>query len=74
MENGQFKVDFQKLRDAVRSLSNELLMIEASGDYDRAVRLLDQYGKMTPEMEQVNARLKDVPVDIAPVFAAAGEK
>lgn len=72
--NGQFKVDFEKSREAVRSLSNELLMIEASGDYDRSQRLLNQYGKNTPEIETVTAGLKDIPVDISPIFAAAGEK
>lgn len=72
--SGQFKVDFEKSREAVRSLSNELLMIEASGDYDRAQRLLNQYGKNTPEIDTVTASLKDIPVDISPVFAAAGEK
>jgi Peptidase family M49 len=73
-EGGRYKVYFEKSREAVRSLSNELLMIEATGDYDRAQRLLDKYGKETPEIESVTAGLKDIPVDIAPVFVAAGEK
>jgi len=49
-------------------------MIEATGDYDRAKRLLDRYGKTNAEIESINARLKDIPVDIKPVFPAAGEK
>jgi len=32
------------------------------------------YGTLTPEMERINAGLKDIPVDIAPVYLAAGEK
>lgn len=71
---GRFRVDTSKFREAVRSLANELLMIEATGDLARAQKLLDGYGKLTPEMERINAGLKDIPVDIAPVYAAAGEK
>lgn len=71
---GRFTVDFAKSRDAVRDLATELLTIEATGDYPRAKMLLDRYGKETPEMAAVNATLKDIPVDITPVFPAAGEK
>jgi len=71
---GRFTVDFAKSRDAVRDLATELLTIEATGDYLRAKTLLDRYGKETPEMAAVNATLKDIPVDITPVFPAAGEK
>ena len=71
---GRFTVDFAKSRDAVRDLATELLTIEATGDYPRAKALLDRYGKETPEMAAVNATLKDIPVDITPVFPAAGEK
>jgi hypothetical protein len=71
---GKYTVDFAKARDAVRDLATELLTIEATGDYTRAHALLDRYGKETPEMVAVNATLKDIPVDITPVFAAAGEK
>ncbi len=70
----KFTVDFAKTRDAVRDLATELLTIEATGDYARAKALLDKYGKETPEMQAVSATLKDIPVDITPVFPAAGEK
>jgi hypothetical protein len=72
--DGTFSVDFAKTRDAIRSLATELLMIEATGDYDRAQRLLGRYGMSTPEIESVTARLADIPVDITPVFPAAGER
>ncbi len=73
-DGGRFRVATHRFREAVRSLANELLMIEATGDFARAEKLLATYGKLTPEMERVNARLKDIPVDIAPVYVAAGEK
>ncbi|MEO8383186.1 MAG: peptidase [Acidobacteriota bacterium] len=72
--DGTFTVDDAKMRDGIRSLATELLMIEATGDYARSQRLLARYGVSTPEIESVTARLKDIPVDITPVFTAAGEK
>jgi hypothetical protein len=72
--SGKFMVDFPRMRDAVRELATELLTIEATGDYDRARALLEKYGKETAEMQAVNAMLKDIPVDIWPVFPAAGEQ
>jgi hypothetical protein len=72
-EGSRFRVDLPMMGKAVESLSNELLMIEATGDFDRAQRLLDRYGKLTPEIDKVNESLKDIPVDIAPVFLAARE-
>jgi hypothetical protein len=71
---GKFRVDFDKFRDGVKSLSTELLTIEATGDFNRATALLDKYGVVTAEITQTNSRLNDIPVDITPVFPAAGEK
>jgi Peptidase family M49 len=72
--NDRFRTDAARFREAIRSLANELLMIEATGDYARSERLLEKYGRSTPEIESVIARLSDIPVDIAPLFVAAGEK
>jgi hypothetical protein len=69
-----FTVDVPKFREAVQSLATELLTIEATGDFERASKLLTNYGKSTPEMEKVIATLRDIPVDITPVYPAAGEK
>lgn len=71
---GRIRVDPSKFREAVRSLETELLMIEAAGDFARAQALLSTYGKLTPEMERVSKALEGIPVDITPIFVAAGEK
>ncbi|HEX5135177.1 MAG TPA: peptidase [Thermoanaerobaculia bacterium] len=71
---GRFQTDVPKFREAVRSLANELLEIEATGDYARGKALLGKYGRSTPEVEATIAKLSDIPVDIAPVFVAAGER
>ncbi|HEY6893845.1 MAG TPA: hypothetical protein VI258_06740, partial [Rhodanobacteraceae bacterium] len=74
MKDGRYTIDFAKARDAVRDLATELLTIEATGDFNRAQALLDRYGIETDAMRATDAKLKDIPVDIWPVFPAAGEK
>jgi hypothetical protein len=71
--DGTYLVDFPKFRDGIRTLATELLTLQATGDYARAQRLLSKYGVSNPEIEAVTARLTDIPVDITPVFTAAGE-
>jgi hypothetical protein len=71
--DGTFTVDMAKMREGIKSLATELLTLQATGDYARAQRLLAKYGVSNPEIESTTARLKDIPVDITPVFPAAGE-
>jgi hypothetical protein len=49
-------------------------MIEATGDYARGKALLEKYGRSSPEIDAAIAKLSDIPVDITPVFIAAGER
>ena len=72
--NGTFSVDFSKYRDGVRTLATELLTIQATGDFARAEKLLNRYGVSTPEIESVTSRMNDIPIDITPVYPAAGER
>lgn len=55
---------------ALRSLATELLTIEAEGSYEKARALVERYGKVRPEMARLIESLRDVPVDVDPVFAA----
>ena len=70
----RFRAVPEKFREAVSTLANELLMIEATGDFERGRRLLERYGKATAEIDRTIAKLTDIPVDIKPVFPAAGEE
>jgi hypothetical protein len=78
MENGgieydntseRFRVNYQKIGDAVRDLSREILMIQALGDYDGAKQFIAKYRKVSPELQTALAKLEDIPVDIKPVYA-----
>ncbi len=65
--DGTFAVDFTKIKNAVRDLVHDLLTIEATGDYARAKKMLDQLAVMRPPLAQALERLKDIPTDIEPL-------
>lgn len=67
-ETGRWSVDFDGVRKAVEDLSAKILMIQAEGDYDAAVALLEQYGVMGEDVRESLAALEGVPVDIYPIF------
>ena len=68
---GTFSIDHTKIKDAVTKLTRQLLTIEAEGSYDKAHAILAKYAVIRPPMQQALDRLKDVPVDIEPVFPLA---
>jgi hypothetical protein len=69
--DGRYDVDFSKIKSAVRELVHDLLTLEATGDYAGARHLMDTLGVIRPEEQKTIDSLKDVPVDIAPVFVTA---
>jgi hypothetical protein len=70
--DGTFAVDFTKVKDAVRDLVHDLLMVEANGDYDGAKKMLGT-AVIRPEYQKALDRLSAVPVDIRPIFVTADE-
>jgi hypothetical protein len=55
----------------VRKLTSELLTLEAEGSYDKARAMLVKFAVIRPPMRNALDKLKDVPVDIEPVFPLA---
>ncbi len=68
---GKFSIDNEKIKEAVRKLTQELLTLEAEGSYDKAKAILDKYSLIRPEMKGALDRLNNVPVDIEPIFPLA---
>jgi hypothetical protein len=68
---GTFSINQAKIKDAVRKLTSEILTIQAEGSYEKAKTMLDKYAVIRPPMQKALDRLKDVPVDIEPVFPLA---
>ncbi|MDZ7763877.1 MAG: hypothetical protein U5K00_05555 [Melioribacteraceae bacterium] len=77
LENGAYeynestnkvKVNYEKVYDVLKELATKVLMIQATGDYDGAVELINTYGVDSPTMKKLKAGLEDLPVDIWPDF------
>lgn len=69
--DGTFAVDYAKIKEAVRDLDDEMLTLEAQGDYAGTKKLLDQYGAVPAEFQRAIAKMGSIPVDIAPRFVTA---
>src|SRR5271169_368840 len=69
--DGTFAVDYGKIKEAVRDLTHDLLMLEAEGDYAGAKKMLDTMGVLRPDFQKALAKLNDIPVDIEPIFVTA---
>ena len=67
--SGKYKVQFEKMPDAIAALAKELLLIEATGDRGRAEAWFKKYDVMSPELTAALKSAAAVPVDIDPVFS-----
>jgi hypothetical protein len=68
--DGTFAVDSAKMRVSVESLTRQIMMLQAHGDYQAATTLVAT-ATVRPEVQRVLDKLSDVPVDIAPRFTSA---
>ena len=73
-KTGRFKVDYAKLEKAIADLTRDLVMVQHNGDKAAAQAMLDKYGIMSAPMKQALASVRSVPVDLKPIYPAAGEK
>jgi hypothetical protein len=65
-QTGRYRVDFNKMRDAMNALSAKLLTVQGDGDYAEAKRMTDTMGVVKPELAGDLAKLKDakIPIDV----------
>jgi hypothetical protein len=66
---GRVRAVSEKFPGAIRDLLHDMLALQARGDYAGTKRFLDTYGKPSQALRDAIGRLKDVPVDIRPVYA-----
>jgi hypothetical protein len=69
--DGTFAIDAARMREAVVSLTREIMTIQGRGDRAAAKALLEKMAVVRPEVRRVLDRLTRVPVDIAPRFVSA---
>lgn len=63
---GTYRVDFERMEDAMAALSELLLTLQGDGDYDGAVQLMSEMGVIRDQLQTDLDRLTEanIPVDI----------
>jgi len=63
---GTYRVDMDKMKDAMNSLAEKILVIQGNGEYDSAKKMVDEMGFIRAELQADLDRLKEknIPVDI----------
>lgn len=69
--DGTFRVDAAKIREAVKSLTGQIMTLQAEGSYAKARQLIDTLGTIRPPTKAILDKLSSVPVDIEPRFVTA---
>jgi len=72
-KSGTFSVDHAKFKVGVTKLTHDLLTLEAEGSYEKSKAILDKFAVIRPPMQSALDKLKNVPVDIEPVFPLASK-
>ena len=65
---GTFGVNFDRIKEGVRTLTGEIMTTQAEGNYGRAKEMLDRLGVIRPRVQQLLDRMTSIPVDIEPQF------
>jgi hypothetical protein len=64
----KYRVDPGKIKDAVRELAARFLILEGDGNYENVQSFIARYRTMDHATKERIEKLKDLPVDIAPIF------
>ena len=67
----RFRLDFDKLEQAISDLTGKVVMIQGDGNYDKAKAFLDTYLPLDVAAETVLNNLDDIPYDIRPIYPEA---
>lgn len=68
IEDGKYRLDFEKLEQAISDLTRDVVVLQGNGDYDAAKAFLDKYAQLDANAEAVISSLTNIPVDIQPVY------
>lgn len=66
LEDGTYRVNYDKMGMAVDSLSNLILTLQGKGDYEAVANLVKEKGKISQQLQKDLDRLNgaDIPIDI----------
>jgi len=71
--SGRYAITYAKMTSTLNDLAKELLVIEATGDRERAENWFKKYGAMPVELRGTLKAAASVPVDVDPVFSFKDE-
>lgn len=65
-EDGTYKVNYEKMEEAVRQLSYLILTLQGNGDYDGVVKLVQEKGIISADLQRDLDKLSksNIPVDV----------
>ncbi|OFX70988.1 MAG: Zn-dependent hydrolase [Bacteroidetes bacterium GWE2_29_8] len=65
-EDGTYAIDFDKMKDAISYLGNQILTIQGEGDYDAAKKLIETKSVVPQELQNAlnNINNAKIPVDV----------
>ncbi len=67
-EDGSYRVDMEKMRAAVESLSRRILVLQGDGDYAGATKLMKEKGQLGLTLKADLERLSQAGIPVAVVF------
>lgn len=70
-DENRFRLNFDKLEQAISDLTGKVVMIQGDGSYDNAKAFLDEYLPLDDAAETVLNNLDDIPYDIRPIYPEA---
>jgi hypothetical protein len=70
-KDGSFSVNQAKIKEGVKALAQEIMTLEAEGNYVRAKDIISRLCVVRPEVQKALDRMQNIPVDIAPKFTTA---
>lgn len=65
-EDGTYKVNYEKMEDAMKDLSNLILTLQGNGDYEGVTKLVEEKGKISADLQKDLDKLSkaNIPVDV----------
>ena len=67
----RYTVVLEKMPEAACSLTRELCLLEARGDYAAAEAFVNKWGAVPPEVERIVGKLSNIPTDVEPLYDRA---
>lgn len=66
LDDGTYKVNYDKMKEAIADLSSLILTLQGNGDYDGVDQLVKEKGKIGEQLQKDLDRLKEknIPIDI----------